>query len=377
MLEVALKHASAGLPVFPAAVFWNGRKWGKVPLIRWRIGASTNAETIEAWWHRSSDALPGLELGRVGLVVIDADRHHVDCDGVAAFSKLGPMPPHPIVRTAGNGEHHIFTGSLGNRRGALPAGVDVRGTGGWIVAPGAIRPDSARWAPVPGTPGLIEAFAAGTIPPVPQSIVELIGVQPVFVSAAAPMPRDVAESMTPSPSSMGGREHLYALAALRTSARELAALPDDGLGHDNILRRSLKMGSMIGRGWIDAETVTATFWSATIGSWTPLTASESRSIEQTIADGLRMGQEHPHPDLAPAPPRPTAKPGARANSILRKLAAEPSQIEWAAQVFGEMIFEGALRPAVAIELLKPYRGFDAGLARGFANAFRHWRRYER
>jgi hypothetical protein len=158
MLEVALKHASAGLPVFPAAVFWNGRKWGKVPLIRWRIGASTNAETIEAWWHRSSDALPGLELGRVGLVVIDADRHHVDCDGVAAFSKLGPMPPHPIVRTAGNGEHHIFTGSLGNRRGALPAGVDVRGTGGWIVAPGAIRPDSARWAPVPGTPGLTSRF---------------------------------------------------------------------------------------------------------------------------------------------------------------------------------------------------------------------------
>ena len=71
------------------------------------------------------------------------------------------------------------------------------------------------------------------------------------------------------------------------------------------------------------------------------------------------------------------KPGPRANSILRKLAAEPSQIEWAAQVLGEMIFEGALRPAVAIALLKPYRGFDAGLARGFANAFRHWRRYER
>ena len=368
MLEVALQHASAGLPVFPAAVFWNGRKWGKVPLIQWRIGASTNTETIEAWWRRFSDALPGLELGRAGLVVIDADRHHVDCDGVAAFSQLGPMPPHPIVRTAGNGEHHIFTGSLGNRRGALPAGLDVRGTGGWIVAPGAIRPDGAMWSPTPGTPRLEEAFASGTIPPLPKRIVELITWKPIVVS---PVPLDREPETTTS------RERAYALAAARTNVRELADLPDHGLGHETILSKSLKMGGLVARGWIDVETVMAMFRSATIGSWSPLTASEIRSIEQTIADGLRMGQEHPHADLAPAPPRPTKKPGARAKSILRKLSAEPSQIEWAAQVFGEMIFEGALRPAVAIELLKPYRGFDAGLARGFANAFRHWRRYER
>ena len=47
--------------------------------------------------------------------------------------------------TAGGGFHYFFrqpVGSLlGNRRGSLPDGVDVRGAGGWIVAPGSTRPD--------------------------------------------------------------------------------------------------------------------------------------------------------------------------------------------------------------------------------------------
>jgi len=36
--------------------------------------------------------------------------------------------------------------------------------------------------------------------------------------------------------------------------------------------------------------------SAAIGSWSPLTASEIRSIEQTIADGFKRGSSSPsHP----------------------------------------------------------------------------------
>src|SRR5262249_42082320 len=116
-----------------------------------------------------------LELGRASLVVIDADRHGGP-DGVAALGALAAeqveWPLHPIVLTAGGGEHHVFrqrTGEppFGNGAGDLPPGLDVRGRGGWIVAPGAVRSDGKSWAPAPGAPSVAEAFKTDTIPELP------------------------------------------------------------------------------------------------------------------------------------------------------------------------------------------------------------------
>jgi hypothetical protein len=50
----------------------------------------------------------------------------------------------------------------------------VRGAGGWIVAPGAVRPDGATYRPRKGTPSLAEAYRAGTIPALPEKLAEII-----------------------------------------------------------------------------------------------------------------------------------------------------------------------------------------------------------
>jgi hypothetical protein len=72
----------------------------------------------------------------MGWVVVDADRHPGKPDGVAALAELGELPPHPVVKTAGGGEHHFF------RQPALPVadnhalagnGIDVLGTSRFVV----------------------------------------------------------------------------------------------------------------------------------------------------------------------------------------------------------------------------------------------------
>jgi hypothetical protein len=160
-LDVALALAANGLPILPVRVEWNGAKgkWEKTPLVKgWTDDgdtnpSSTNPNTIRNWWHVWPGVVAGIALGRADLVVIDTDRHPGGEDGVAAFEVLvaqyKELNPHPVCQTAGGGEHHYFKQlpgmKLGNSSGELPSGIDVRGVGGFAVAPGAVRPDGARW----------------------------------------------------------------------------------------------------------------------------------------------------------------------------------------------------------------------------------------
>jgi Virulence-associated protein E/Bifunctional DNA primase/polymerase, N-terminal/Primase C terminal 2 (PriCT-2) len=179
-LTVALSLAAVGLPVFPVRVSLNTAKskWEKAPLIEgWQKNASTNPNQIRAWWREWPNAITGIELGRADLVLIDADRHGGP-DGVAAFTELvgkrKDLKPHPVCETAGNGEHHYFKQmpgiKLGNSPGDLPPGIDVRGVGGFAVAPGSVRPDGKRWSPA----GLAEAYKSGNIPIIPDWLALII-----------------------------------------------------------------------------------------------------------------------------------------------------------------------------------------------------------
>jgi hypothetical protein len=106
MGTLALQLAAAGLHVFPC-------NQDKTPEqgIRWTRQATTNETAIRHWWGRSPDALPAIHLGKSNLVVLDGDRHGGP-DGVAALGKLERdnevLPNHPVINTAGGGEHHIF-----------------------------------------------------------------------------------------------------------------------------------------------------------------------------------------------------------------------------------------------------------------------------
>ena len=132
----------------------------------WQESATTERDIIADWWHRAPYALPAIPCGANGLLVIDLDRHGNGSDGVSAFKALvashGALPPGvPMVKTPNNGLHLYFRQPpgepLGNGRGSLPAGCDVRGAGGFVIGPGAVLPDGRGWIRVADRPPVTQA----------------------------------------------------------------------------------------------------------------------------------------------------------------------------------------------------------------------------
>lgn len=104
-LEAALQLAQAGIFVFPSNA-------EKRPLVKWLDESTTDLNKIKAWWRQFPNALPAIDVGKSGLVVIDADRHGGP-DGVQAFydllEKLGiDVSACPVVRTPSGGLHFYF-----------------------------------------------------------------------------------------------------------------------------------------------------------------------------------------------------------------------------------------------------------------------------
>jgi hypothetical protein len=303
--RVALDAASAGLPVFPARVFRNtgSDKWQKQPLIKgWQQKATTDVAEINRWWQKYPSAVPGIELGRAGLVVIDADRHTGGADGVAALQALvqcaradgKPFPPKgPATLTAGSGYHLYFRQPegepLGNRRGALPEGVDVRGAGGWVVAPGSVRPDGAMWEPAADRPLLTEVFLDG-VPPLPTWLADIIRAPPERAPPASAPVRAPSSDL---------RERKYATAALDRIAAELAGVPR-GNRNNSANAAAFEMGRMVARSWIDESTVIDALFRACEANG--LVADDgASSVRDTILSGLKAGIAKPHDDLAERP----------------------------------------------------------------------------
>ena len=154
LLDAALEYAQIGLAVFPGhGIATDGRctcgrsncgSPGKHPRIKaWQVKATTNQDTIRTWWKRWPTANVCIATGSVsGLVVLDVDPRH---DGERSLKFLedsaNGLPETPIARTGGGGLHYFFRHPgerFQNRVGILP-GIDIRGDGGFVVAPPSIH----------------------------------------------------------------------------------------------------------------------------------------------------------------------------------------------------------------------------------------------
>lgn len=174
-LAAALALAAQGIAVFPC----NPTKRPQ-PGIRWKDEATTDRRRIEAWWRRWPDSLPAFEPGRHKLAAIDCDRHGKS-DGVEALVELARAHDDdprdwPTIETPSTGRHIFFRqdGSLTNARGTLPAGIDVRGSGGYVIAEGAELPDGRSYHPLASHSGLVEVLAADALPEVPAWLLALL-----------------------------------------------------------------------------------------------------------------------------------------------------------------------------------------------------------
>jgi hypothetical protein len=135
----ALAYGRRGWKVFPLA------PKSKVPLIGKRFGgrgchdATREPAQVAKWWAQCPHANIGIATGAPsGFFALDVDlRHDGDKTLSALIQQHGPLPDTIVSLTGGGGRHLLFrhvTG-VGNSASRLGAGLDVRGDGGYIVAP--------------------------------------------------------------------------------------------------------------------------------------------------------------------------------------------------------------------------------------------------
>lgn len=127
-MNVSIPPQLRGMAFFP--LYQNQ----KAPQIKWR---DYNGDAFEDP-NRTGIA---IDCERSDIVVIDVDMHG-EVDGISTWIALKEqlsIPETFTVATAGGGYHYYFTddeGGIRNSAGKLGEGIDVRGAGGCIVAPG-------------------------------------------------------------------------------------------------------------------------------------------------------------------------------------------------------------------------------------------------
>lgn len=145
---------------------------GKTPLTAHGFkDASTDPDCIRGWWTTTPNANIGIATGtHSNLVVLDLDSR----EAVAAFVEAYGDPLTPCS-TTGRGAHLMFAhpgGMVRSRAGALGPEMDVRGDGGYIVAPPSIHPSGRAYewhperhpllmAPMSLPPALLGALSSG------------------------------------------------------------------------------------------------------------------------------------------------------------------------------------------------------------------------
>jgi len=149
-LQSAMAYIDQGWRVLPVAHVEEGRcscgkagckHPGKHPILaKWPERASLSGEQAQKWWTARKAANVGIATGKdSGLVVLDIDPRHGGNESLAALiAEHGPLPPTPVCRTGGGGEHYYFAAPsepLQSSAGLLGKGLDIRAEGGMVVAP--------------------------------------------------------------------------------------------------------------------------------------------------------------------------------------------------------------------------------------------------
>ena len=158
--QAALNYASDGIAVFP--VIANGKKPCTPNGCK---DAKTDKRAINYWWDKWECSNIGIATGPTSrLVVIDLDiSDEKGKDGYKELEKWqevnGKFPQTARALSGSGGMHYYFRTDekYKNRAGILP-GVDVRGEGGYIVAPPSIHPNgnAYKWIESPEEVGIAE-----------------------------------------------------------------------------------------------------------------------------------------------------------------------------------------------------------------------------
>jgi Bifunctional DNA primase/polymerase, N-terminal len=273
--DAAMALVSRGLRIFPCNL-------DKTPMVAaWEQNASNSPFAVSVKWDSAPDALPAVPVGAHGIVVIDCDRKPNRPDGVAAFHALCAesaidLLSALVVETPSGGLHYYFRTETpySNSPGSLPDGIDVRGKGGFVIAPGATLPDGRSYKHIAGSwdaiPALPEALAG-------------------FLKAKRPTETPVLTAGAGT-LAVTDRERAFAKAALADEVAQLTAMRE-GEGRNRALNEAAhSLGTM--NGWIDLNIVADALWEASVANGYVAKDGEYQA-KATIESGIIAGMKKP------------------------------------------------------------------------------------
>lgn len=267
---------------------------GKHPLLRRGLHeATTDPETIERWWRRWPHANVAIRTGLISDLVV------LDIDGPAGIDSLRQLkqnhrrlPPTTTVRTGSGGLHFYFLHpgmDIPNRASSvLGPGIDVRGDGGYVIAPPSRHMSGGQYAWE--SPG-----AHRRLPPT--WLTTLL--------TNRPEPQRCSVDLAAIRSDRG--VNAWALTALE---REVACITHAPKGRRNhtLNRSAFVLGQIVGGGHLDRDRVSDFLHDAGVAA-----GLGEREIHRTIESGLSAGERLPrHP---PERPRPHAVGEVRGGGI--------------------------------------------------------------
>lgn len=162
--DYALRYAAAGMRVHPlyevdpatqtcacqAGASCSEKQRGKHPRLGgWQEKATTDADTVRAWWTRWPSAGVGLATGSASRVwVLDLDGPEAGAWYESQLAKHGPAPTLGVETARGFHLYWRWTEGavVRNAQGLQAAGiqsVDVRGDGGYVCAPPTVHRSGA------------------------------------------------------------------------------------------------------------------------------------------------------------------------------------------------------------------------------------------
>lgn len=209
--DAAINYARLGWAVFPCR--------GKLPAIPKREGgrgcldASSNRATVRRFWEKYHGANIGIATGgKSGFWVLDIDGDEGRQSLATLEAEHGQLPATLRQITGSGGEHYLFSYDsvrpVRNRAGVLP-GLDVRGDGGYIVAPPSVHPETRR---------PYQWLGDAAIAPAPEWLLELVIVEHTNADEQGSVARPAIEGhWGPTPA--------YSRAALERACEAVARAP--------------------------------------------------------------------------------------------------------------------------------------------------------
>ncbi len=268
LLAAALDYAARGWPVLPL------RARDKAPnglLVTHGLSeATTDVEKISDWWRRVPSSNVGIRTG-AGLDVVDLDGDIAR----RAFAAVCPEPVTPgmLVRTA-RGWHLWFASSGLPTRAGVIEGVDVRGKGGYVVAPPSVHPSGATYRLVdPASGRVLDRLPTEPLAPAPSWLVSWC------------RPGSARPTVDRPPVRLSS-EH-YVRIAIQAECAAVATTRE-GNRNDRLNRAAFSLGTLVGARVLDAEEARAHLLKAALSAG----LGESEAL-RTIASGLRAGDARP------------------------------------------------------------------------------------